>query len=120
MRRIADFEGQGPATAVFFEAVVRGDARPCFALRTGAGVRAFLNVCAHRNQPVVVDGRPLDDAGLVECRAHGAKYDPASGLCVEGPCEGARLVPVPVTERDGAWWVEDDDVVDDSVYADEG
>ena len=116
MRRLGDARALGPGGAVEFEAVVRGEPRACFALRTPQGLRAYVNVCAHRNQPVVSDGRPCDERGLLECRAHGAFYDPATGLCVEGPCEGARLVPVPVGEADGGLFVEDDLVVDDSIY----
>ncbi len=104
--------------AVRFEAVVAGDRRDCVVVRTAAGVSAFVNLCAHRRQPVVVDDRPFDDAGRLECRAHGALYEPAGGLCVEGPCMGARLAVVPIREEDGSLWVEDDPV-DDSVYEDE-
>jgi nitrite reductase/ring-hydroxylating ferredoxin subunit len=86
------------------------------AVRSPAGLTAFVNVCAHRHQPVVVDDKPLDDSGRLECRAHGAFYDPATGLCVEGPCEGARLVSVPVRDDGAQLFVEDDDTVDDSVY----
>lgn len=100
-----------------FEGCVRGELRPCFVVRTGEGVFAFLNVCAHRNQPVLTDRRALDEDGLVECRAHGAKYDPATGECLKGPCVGARLVAVPVEIEDGTVVAVDDDAVDDSVYA---
>ncbi len=102
--------------AFAFEALVAGEPRPCVALRTPSGLSAFVNLCAHRRQPVVVDDRPFDDTGRLECRAHGAFYDPATGVCVEGPCVGARLVGVPVREEGGLLLVEDDDVVDDSVY----
>lgn len=104
--------------AVRFEAVVAGDRRDCVVVRTAAGVSAFVNLCAHRRQPVVVDDRPFDGAGRLECRAHGAFYEPAGGLCVEGPCVGARLSVVAIREEDGALWVEEDPV-DDSVYEDE-
>ncbi len=104
---------------MLFEALVAGEPRPCVALRTNTGLSAFVNLCAHRRQPVVVDDRPFDDKGRLECRAHGAFYDPATGACVEGPCVGARLVGVPVREEGGLLLVEDDDVVDDSVYESE-
>ena len=104
--------------AVFFQAVVRGERRDCFAVRHAGGLSAFVNVCAHRNQPVVVEAaHPFDDRGRIECRAHGAMYDPFSGECVEGPCQGARLTSVPLEIRDGEVLAIDDDVVDDSIYA---
>lgn len=110
-----------PGGAVEFEAYVRGELRRCFAVRDPAsgGLFAYLNVCAHRNQPVVVDAAPFDGAGRVECRAHGAFYDPATGLCVKGPCEGASLVAVPLEQDGDEVWAIDDDAVDDSVYADD-
>lgn len=104
--------------AVRFEATVGGETRSCFAVRSPGGLSGFVNLCAHRRQPVVVDDQPLDGRGRLECRAHGAFYDPVSGLCVEGPCAGDRLTAVPVREEAGRI-VLDDEPVDDSVYADE-
>jgi nitrite reductase/ring-hydroxylating ferredoxin subunit len=109
-----------PGSATLFHALVRGEERPCFALRLAdpsSAVVAFVNICAHRAQPVVVDRAALDEAGRIECRAHGALYDPRSGECVGGPCEGARLVPITVREEAGTIWAIDDDLVDDSPYA---
>lgn len=109
-----------PGGSLFVEAYVRGALRSCVIVRNGSGFHGFLNVCAHRNQPVVVDGRPFDESGLLECRAHGARYEPSTGLCVAGPCEGARLVRLQVVVRDGGLFVEDDDAIDDSIYGDDG
>lgn len=118
-RRVCEEEALRQGAAVQFEAWVRGQLRPCFAVAGADGPAAYLNVCAHRNQPVVVDDEPVEN-GLVECRAHGAFYLPETGECVEGPCVGARLVPVPLRVRDGVVYALDDDAVDDSVYEDEG
>lgn len=117
MRRIAVLAELSPGEGRMFEAWVRGELRSCFLVRTPDGVHAFLNVCAHRNQPVVVSEDACDREGLVECRAHGAKYVPQTGECVEGPCVGARLVPVALTVEDGVVYALDDDTVDDSIYA---
>jgi nitrite reductase/ring-hydroxylating ferredoxin subunit len=107
--------------AVQYRARVGGSDRPCFVLRLAAGdLAAFVNVCAHRNQPVVTDASPTDAQGRVECRAHGALYDPVTGECVGGPCEGARLTRAEVIEHDGVIAAVDDDVVDDSVYLADG
>jgi len=122
-RKIAEARSLAPDAALLFQGLVRGEERPCFAVRLphdAAAPVAFLNVCAHRNQPVVVSElQPFDGHGRLECRAHGAIYDPTTGVCVEGPCVGARLVPVLLVEEDGALWAVDDDEVDDSIYADE-
>lgn len=104
---------------MLFVGCVRGAERECFAVRPVAEPQtpvAFLNICGHRNQPVATGAPPFNDQGAIECRAHGALYD-LSGTCVGGPCVGARLVPVELLEKDGVLWALDDDVVDDSLYA---
>jgi nitrite reductase/ring-hydroxylating ferredoxin subunit len=54
---------------------------------------AYVNRCAHAGTPL--DTWPneffSEDGRYLVCSTHGAVYDPASGLCVEGPCPGARL-----------------------------
>ena len=63
---------------------------------------AYVNRCAHAGTPL--DTWPneffTEDGGHLICSTHGAIYAPATGLCVEGPCPGARLERLPV-ERDG-------------------
>ena len=78
-----------------------------FALRTSGGaVRAYLNVCPHRAQPVDLgDGRLFLPSGEIECSAHGARFDPESGDCTGGPCDGRGLTALAVEERDGALWM---------------
>ncbi len=80
-----------------------------FAVRVGGTVRAYVNVCPHRAQPVDAgDGRLWLPSGLIECQAHGARFDPASGACLGGPCDGAALTPLAIEERDGAAWLDRD------------
>ncbi len=121
-REICSVDALAPGEAVDLTAFVRGEERPCFVVRQldagAARFAAYVNVCAHRNQPVVTDGWPFDGDGLLECRAHGARYDPTSGVCVSGPCMGGALIPLTVEVRGDRVWVLDDDRVDDSVYAD--
>ena len=78
-----------------------------FAVRTESGaVRAFINECPHRGQPVDLgDGKLFQPDGTLECQAHGAHFDPASGLCVRGPCVGSALRTLPVKERAGGVWL---------------
>ena len=40
------------------------------------------------------------------CQTHGAVYEPDTGLCTRGPCVGASLFPLEVTEEDGVLWFE--------------
>ncbi len=78
-----------------------------FALRASDGtVRAYLNVCPHRAQPVDLgDDRLFLPSGEIECSAHGARFDPGSGDCTGGPCEGRSLTPLCIEERDGQVWL---------------
>lgn len=78
-----------------------------FALRTAAGqLCAYVNECPHRREPVDLgDGKLFQKDGTLECQAHGAFFEPATGLCVEGPCEGDALRPLAVREQDGFIWL---------------
>jgi len=70
-----------------------------FLVRTGDGdLHAYFNSCAHVGIPL--DWAPnefFDETDkLLLCRTHGALYEPATGLCVGGPCTGKSLVRVPI------------------------
>ncbi len=77
-----------------------------FAVRDASGaVHAYVNVCPHRAQPVDVgDGRLWLPSGEIECQAHGARFDPATGECRGGPCNGRALTRLAIEERDGSAW----------------
>ncbi len=74
-----------------------------FAVRHRGRVCAFVNRCPH--QGTELDWEPgefFEAAGLyLVCATHGALFEPASGLCVAGPCRGASLERLDVRERDG-------------------
>ena len=76
-----------------------------FAIRVGDEIRAYVNICPHRAQPVDVgDGRLWLPSGIIECQAHGARFDPLSGACLGGPCDGRALTALQLELRDdGAW-----------------
>jgi nitrite reductase/ring-hydroxylating ferredoxin subunit len=70
-----------------------------FVLRWRGRLHAWRNACPH------VDGAPmawrrhayLNAARThVACHAHGALFEPDTGLCVQGPCIGQRLTALPV------------------------
>ena len=87
-----------------------GEPASAFVVRFHGKVYGYLNRCAHVG--VELDwqaGRFFDDsAELLVCATHGATYDPATGLCVNGPCKGERLIAVPVEEVDGRIWMTTD------------
>ena len=66
---------------------------PCFAIAYKGAVHAYVNSCPHRGtqldwQP----GEVFEETGLyLICATHGAMFEPDGGLCVGGPCQGARL-----------------------------
>jgi nitrite reductase/ring-hydroxylating ferredoxin subunit len=76
--------------------------------RRGGTIVAYRNVCPHRFLSLswAPDRFMIGDDGLLVCPHHGAAFDLASGLCVQGPCEGDRLVPVAVRVADGELWLD--------------
>lgn len=81
-----------------------------FAVRHDGKARAFVNRCPHLG--VELDWQPgefFEETGLyLVCSTHGAIFEPSTGLCVAGPCRGARLEAIAVEERDGEILIHDD------------
>ena len=77
--------------------------RPCFALRVAGRAVAWRNACPHAggeldwNEGEFLDG----DGRYIVCATHGALFEPATGLCVAGPCRGASLEAIAVREDGG-------------------
>lgn len=69
-----------------------------FLLRKGDQLRGWRDFCPHHGTPLPWRRDAYLDAGgqHVVCAAHGARFDPLSGLCTLGPCLGDRLIPVPL------------------------
>ena len=74
-----------------------------FAIRRGDRVHAYVNACPHIG--VSLDWAPdrflTRDGTQIVCSTHGALFTIETGLCVDGPCQGDSLEPVPVTIVDG-------------------
>ena len=75
----------------------------CFLVNWRGELRAYVNSCRHMVTPLdfvryqffTEDGRHLI------CLTHGALYEPDTGLCVDGPCKGLSLHPLPLAvDRD--------------------
>ena len=84
--------------------VVFGEGYDCFRvllLRSGERVRAYRNRCAHVHIPLNYEPDVFHvlDGDVLMCAHHGAMYRIADGVCFDGPCEGARLMPIPVAVR---------------------
>jgi len=74
------------------------------AIRVGDEVVAFENVCPHLGMPLDCHtGEFLSDNGQVLlCDAHGARFEPESGRCTVGPCQGDRLETLRVRRAEQA------------------
>ena len=94
---------------VRFETGGPGLATPAFAIRFDGVARAYLNRCGHVS--VELDWNPGEFFDLSRlyliCSTHGALYDPVTGACAGGPCNGRGLVPLAVEERDGHIYLKD-------------
>ena len=70
-------------------------------------VHGWINECQHASVPMDFDGDVFESGRqYLMCPYHGAIYQPGTGLCVGGPCRGARLDAVDVVEKDGAIWLQ--------------
>jgi nitrite reductase/ring-hydroxylating ferredoxin subunit len=92
MRALAQAEGVG--------LYVAPDGGRYIVVRHADTWRVFANVCPHRRLPLDRGGTVAvtTDRGLLVCANHGARFDPATGECVAGPCVGKRLRRIPEFE----------------------
>ncbi len=72
-----------------------------FVVRHAGQVTGYVDRCPHMGVPLTgqVDGYLTPDNTLIVCSWHGALFQIEDGLCVGGPCTGARLSPWPVVVR---------------------
>ena len=86
---------------VRFQLPELGERVTAFAVRFNGVAYAYINQCAHL--PVELDWNEGDffttDQDYLICATHGAHYEPHTGHCVLGPCQGKRLRPLVVNEQ---------------------
>jgi len=84
--------------AVTFSINRHGKSQAGFAFASSGAVFAYVNVCPHRGTPLDWQpGEVFDESGLyLICATHGAMFEPESGRCFAGPCQGAHLQRIPV------------------------
>lgn len=99
--------------AVRFSVTHAGERAPAFVVRYDSEVHAYLNRCAHRGLTLDWDpGRVFDQDGrYLICAVHGASYEPATGACVGGPCNGG-LVKLSVIEKNNAVYLASSDALE--------
>ena len=83
--------------------------RALFVVRHGGRVVAYENVCPHVGSPLDwVPDRFLDiERRFILCATHGALFRIEDGHCVEGPCAGKGLTPVPILVEGGEVYLEE-------------
>jgi nitrite reductase/ring-hydroxylating ferredoxin subunit len=76
---------------------------PLIVLRTGGGLRAYVNACPHQFLPLDHHGNAIvsADGSRLMCTVHGAQFTAEDGAGVAGPGLGCALEPVPVHEDAG-------------------
>jgi nitrite reductase/ring-hydroxylating ferredoxin subunit len=91
----------GPGQSVKFELTREGRRVHAFLVNHDGGHHAYINRCPHTGTPL--DCWPneffTEDARYLICATHGAVFEPDTGVCLEGPCPGARLERLPVAVR---------------------
>lgn len=97
------------STSIKFDFTEEGIRKEGFIARHNDLLVCYENLCRHL--PVTLDygdSRFFTRNGrFLFCQSHGAAYDPASGKCVRGPCQGAFLRPLPCGADDqGQLWVD--------------
>jgi nitrite reductase/ring-hydroxylating ferredoxin subunit len=103
---LRDARRLGEGMGIKFQIVLHGVSREGFAVRWRGRLLAYINTCRHQGLPLDFgDAHFFDDAyDALVCCHHGARYDPASGRCLEGPCEGGTLTALALEEREGGVW----------------
>ena len=95
--------------SVRFNVIKDGTVSPAFVIRHAQGSKAYINRCAHLM--LELDWEPgevfdLDREYLI-CANHGALYNPETGACAAGPCNGIGLESLTVVETDGKVYLDD-------------
>jgi nitrite reductase/ring-hydroxylating ferredoxin subunit len=105
---VARLEDLRRGQSVKFRFRREGIQRDGFAALYQGEIIVYENLCRHI--PISIDYGDnrffTGDGQHIICQTHGAMYDPKTGLCVRGPCEGASLFKIPFQLRDGQIWIE--------------
>ncbi len=99
--RIEDIADPG---ARGFEVDAPGGLLDVIVVRRDREIRGYVNRCPHQGTPLETfpDRFLSRDASVLICSTHGARFRTEDGLCVEGPCVGKQLRPVPLNVDGGA------------------
>jgi len=87
-----------PGRTTKFRLFRRGKPVEAFIINTDGAYHAYVNRCPHAGTPLDLWPNEFltEDGNHLICSTHGAIFEQHTGLCVEGPCPGARLERLPV------------------------
>ncbi|MDB6111090.1 MAG: ferredoxin subunit of nitrite reductase or ring-hydroxylating dioxygenase [Pedosphaera sp.] len=102
--RAADLEEGGTLT---FQFTRNGKPTDGFLARFHGELVAYENRCRHLPLKLDYDdGRFFSrDGNHFLCQTHNAIYEPLTGLCVQGPCEGESLKSLKIEVIKGYIWL---------------
>lgn len=86
-----------------FSVNVRGEEKNILVVRCGNRVYSYRNSCPHTGVSLNwMSNTFLDQQQeFIQCATHGALFRIVDGYCVQGPCAGDHLAPVPVSVIEG-------------------
>jgi len=102
-RVVAKVDDLAPGTVKKFWLICQKYRLDAFLINDRGSFYAYVNRCRHMPTPLdfVRDEFISDDGRYLRCYTHGALYEFATGLCVDGPCKGESLYRLPVrVDRD--------------------
>jgi naringenin degradation protein FdeD len=97
-RTVAKIGDLGPGGVLKFWLICEKFRIDAFLVNDDGMYHAYVNRCRHMATPLdfIRDQFLSEDRRHLMCYTHGALYEFATGLCVEGPCKGESLYRLPV------------------------
>lgn len=110
-KRIASLIHLVKGTTAKFEFQREGISREGFVANYNGKLVAYENRCRHLPLKLDPDDSRFfsEDGRHFVCQNHGALFEPSTGLCIRGPCEGLNLFPLKIEARDGAVWLVEEE-----------
>ena len=97
-RVVARVRDVTPGTVKKFWLICQKYRLDAFLINDHGRFHAYVNRCRHMPTPLdfVRDEFLSDDGCYLRCYTHGAIYEFATGLCIDGPCKGESLYRLPL------------------------
>lgn len=110
-KKIADLSALADGQTAKFEFQREGISREGFVVSFNGKPVAYENRCRHLPLTLDYDDNRFftEDGRHFVCQNHGAVFEPSTGLCIRGPCEGLNLFPLKVEVREGAVWLMEEE-----------